>query len=240
MSDISQERKKSLAAKIRALLAKTTEAGCSEDEAGAAMAKAHELLAKYQLSLSDLDLRAEGTARSRVGRDFRGIASRLATRVARFCGCKCWQDAERSGSIHFLGLASDAQLAEWLLAALTGFVQRRTLDWSLEEGESIPNIVDSFVTGCIARINERILEEINARSATGEVSGSRALIVVKNQLVTEAFAALNLNLRKARPTAAQIHSQAAYNAGQQAGGEASFAKPTARQAGPRLLGQRQA
>ncbi len=48
-----------LTARIQALRAKTIDNGCTEDEALAAAAKVAELLDRYDLSLSDVELRAE-------------------------------------------------------------------------------------------------------------------------------------------------------------------------------------
>ena len=48
-----------LTARIQALRAKTIDNGCTEDEALTAAAKVAELLDRYDLSLSDVELRAE-------------------------------------------------------------------------------------------------------------------------------------------------------------------------------------
>lgn len=222
--DTTSQNKTLIAKKIRALLAKTTEAGCSEAEALMAMDKAHELLAKHQLSLSDLDLREEGTSHKKATKDYRGIGKRIASRVALFCDCKVWtSDAE----INFIGLDSDAQLCEWLLAALVGFVQRSALEWKAETGETIPNIVDSFIQGTIDRLNRRLRVETERRQVNAKPSqnSGRDLVPLKNAMIDEAMAKLGLRLEYRLLTRAEITSKAAFEAGKEAGDRASFHRP---------------
>lgn len=54
-----------IAAIIRALLEKTVANGCTEDEAIAAAAKAAEMLAKHNLTVDEVELRANPFARER-------------------------------------------------------------------------------------------------------------------------------------------------------------------------------
>lgn len=52
--------KEKIAARICALLSKTTDNGCSEDEAIAAALKAKQLMDKYEIDLSEAELLADG------------------------------------------------------------------------------------------------------------------------------------------------------------------------------------
>lgn len=132
MSHTSEDNKKSIAFKIKALLAKTTQAGCSEAEAMMAAHKAKELLDKYQIDLSELDLREEGTSETEV--QMSAISRDLSGSVAAYCEVKSWRS---QGKHHYLGLKSDVFFAEWLLLALTSFVQRKTLDYSLNTAKTM-------------------------------------------------------------------------------------------------------
>ena len=56
----SSTNKQPIVAKIKALLAKTTDAGATPEEALLAAEKAAELIERYNLSLTSLELQAEG------------------------------------------------------------------------------------------------------------------------------------------------------------------------------------
>jgi uncharacterized protein DUF2786 len=48
-----------VATRIRGLMAKTTENGCTEEEAMLAAAKARELMDRYRLTMTDVEIQAE-------------------------------------------------------------------------------------------------------------------------------------------------------------------------------------
>lgn len=217
----SEDNKKSIAFKIKALLTKTTQAGCSEAEAMMAAHKAKELLDKYQIDLSELDLREEGTDETEV--QMSAISRDLSGSVAAYCEVKSWRDDYKH---HYLGLKSDVFFAEWLLLALTSFVQRKTLDYSLNTVKIYQNDVAEFQIGCAKRIRERLQAEVEARKAERSSTG-RELIIVKDQLVTEAWAKKNLQLSGGSRPRQALASQH-YMAGHSAGGEARFSRPVSR------------
>lgn len=224
-SAMSDQRKRTIALKIKALLAKTTESGCTEAEALEAAAKAAELLHKYQLDLSELDLREEGTAEAAV--EYDDLARALAGMVAKYCECKVWGEP-RKGKMKFLGLTSDAWFAEWLMLALTAFVKRKGLEYSLDQRNVFQSDITDFRFGCINRINERLKAEIDARKAEAQGATGRALIVLKDQLVTEAWVKKNLNLRSSNWRHGGTTHSAAYASGYAKGGDARFARPVER------------
>lgn len=223
MSDLSQDQKRAISLKIKALLAKTMEAGCTEAEALAAAHKAHEMLAKYQLSLSELDLREEGTGESDV--EYDEVSYALAGAVASFCEVKVW--AENNKSIKFLGLSSDAFFAEWLMLALSSFVKRKGLEFSLESCKKIfQSDITEFRAGCAGRIRQRLHDEVEDRKRNA-VTG-RELMVVKGHLISEAWAKKNLNLSNGRQAYRGNSQSEAFQAGAAAGNAARFARPVAR------------
>lgn len=222
----------SISARIRALLAKTTAAGATEAEAQAAFDKAHELLAKYQLELSDLEIREEGTSKAYLPYDATEIGRFLCVRVAEFCDCRVW--VHHGKQVAYLGLKSDSQLAEWMTLALVGFVQRRALEWLIQEGGTLADR-QAFIGGCCQRLNERLKEATEQRTQA-PTSNGRQLISLKNQLVEEAWAKKNLRLKPGRgPNRAYRSGGQAYSAGAAAGNEASLHKP-ARSASKGLIG----
>ena len=229
---IDKETLASVSRKIKALLQRTQEAGCTEAEAAAAAGKAHELLAKYQLSLSELDLKEEGTCQTKVKVSGLEIERNLMGAVAGYCDCKVWRHRESRGDIGtvvFLGLKSDAFFAECLLASLTGFVQRETLLFSLDqETRGVRHLVDSFKHGACQRIKERLNEAVAARRTVPAQDNSRALVVAKAAMVAEAFEALGIKLRKPSKAATVTVDARAFGAGRDSGDKARFSRPVAR------------
>ncbi len=95
---------------IRALLSKTVANGCTESEALAAAAKAGDLMDRYALALSDLELQAERCG-ARRATEKRHDVDRIAASIARFCNCKSWTE---SGRIVFFGMAHDVEAASYI------------------------------------------------------------------------------------------------------------------------------
>src|SRR6266542_4046586 len=103
-------QREGLLEKIRGLLAKTLDNGCTESEAMAALDKARAMMDAYAVSESELNLTKEEKAilrREPPGtKDPHRIKWRLTYAVARFCGCRGWRE---KGAQVFCGLPSDAQ-----------------------------------------------------------------------------------------------------------------------------------
>lgn len=85
---------KDIIKKIKSLMAKTTENGCTESEALLAAKKAAELMQRYNLSLSQIEIESEKYdadgrrfATGNVKRHFHGVVH-CANNVAELCGCK--------------------------------------------------------------------------------------------------------------------------------------------------------
>lgn len=234
---LDENTTKSLIRKIKALLAKTIEQGATEFEAMNAMAKAHELLAKHQLELSDLDIREEGTEKISVELDI--IKNDLAVNVAKYCECRVWQNSKEK-KLYFLGIKTDALFADWLILALADFVTKQEVSFMFSDdctttakgtkAKQAKLEINSFVQGCCKRINERLREEImkRERERRSFTSTGRDLVPLKNAMITEAFAKLNLNLGRARETKRQNVDPNAYSAGRKAGESVGFNRPVNR------------
>jgi hypothetical protein len=89
-------QRESLLDKIRALLAKTVENGCTESEALAALAKARGLMDSYVVGDDELGLTKEEKAILRReppdSKDPHRIKFLLSRSVAEFCECEAWRD----------------------------------------------------------------------------------------------------------------------------------------------------
>src|SRR5665811_789944 len=183
-----------LAARVRALMAKTVDKGCTESEAMAAAAKAKELMDKYQLNMTDLELEEEGCEKAQTSKYKGGfnVQSRLALAIEQFCDVKCWSGR---GTMIYYGLRSDTDFATWLTVALESFVwaqadayqhQKRLnfefTDWADRR---------SFVQGCTYRISER-LEAAAAARKQNQAGSGRSLVVAKGAIVEREFKKLGI------------------------------------------------
>ena len=226
----------SIAAKIRALLAKTVENGASEAEAMMAMAKASQLMTKYGLSITDVELRAEKCVTNSInsGQKNRGGMARIAVRLAQFCNCKVWSEQRRdeNGKIvsyhQFFGLESDTQIAQYFYDMIKAVMEAETArfkktaiyDDAQYHSGGRRRATASFISGFARRINERLQDMIDERDGEYRSTGSD-LIVVKNQIVTEEFAKLKLRLTSASSSRTRLNGEA-YGAGKAAGERVGF------------------
>jgi hypothetical protein len=185
--------------RIRALLAKTTANGCTESEAIAAAAKAGELMDRYSIALSDTEIKQERCER-REATEARHDVLFVAPAIARFCGCKVWH---ASGRIQYFGLPQDVAVASFLTDLI-----RNSMDASFRaflRSPSRPKHVHgrglrrAFLVAMATRLNARLNEMTAAREASAQTASGTALVVVRNAVVTEQFAALNMKLGRARP-----------------------------------------
>ena len=231
---IDRER---LYAKVRALLAKTQENGCTEAEAMAALAKARAMMDAYEITDEELQLtKAEAAIihTSASKHDKYGVRRWLGPGVAKYCACKAWTN--RDGDIVFCGLPSDAQLADWLLGSLEAFVRRELAAFllvDLSPRGMRRRVINGFVLGCSGRIVDRLFALV-AEAAAAKQSNSKALVLIKDRAIDDAIAAAGIKLR-AR-TAHRVQDNRAHKAGATAGDRATFGRPVGF-GGQRLIGR---
>jgi hypothetical protein len=220
-------QREGLLEKIRGLLAKTLDNGCTESEAMAALDKARAMMDAYAVSESELNLTKEEKAifrREPPGtKDPHRIKWRLTYAVAQFCGCRAWRE---NRVLVFCGLPSDAQFATWLLDTLTAFVQAEIVKHLMEADPSKEDrraVINGFVLGCADRISQR-LSELCERSTAGATSSAKALVVVKGQAIQAKLDELGIRLCAGGGSCGAF-DDSSYQAGKAAGDRASFGRP---------------
>jgi hypothetical protein len=216
--------------KIRALMAKTVDAGCSEAEAFAALDMARAWMDAHAVTEGELRLSKEETAVLRSeppdSLDPHNVKWQLMGAIAEFCNCRAWQKRRRESKVvEFCGLPSDARLATWLLDTLAAFVQsellRHLMDTMPPRGEK-RRVIRGFVEGCCDRINDR-LRTLSAQSAAAATSNGRELVLVKGAAVDAKMKECGI-----RVTGCCLGGQTdatGYQAGHSAGDRASFGRP---------------
>jgi Protein of unknown function (DUF2786) len=213
--------------KIKALMSKTVDNGCTEHEALAALDKARAMMDAYEVTEAELQLTKAEAAILRSeppgSRDPHGIKTGMAAAVSKFCDCKVWKAP--SGLV-FCGLPADVRFATWLLDTLTAFVQaeltRHLMGCMAPKGKR-RLIINGFVGGCCKRISDR-LAALCAQSAVVATGNGRALISIKGTAIADKMKELNINLAKGRRSSRRVDG-ASYQAGLSAGDRASFGRP---------------
>lgn len=235
MTTTTENQRAMVARRIRALLAKTVENGCTEGEAMAAAELARTLMDKYQIDLTEAELQAEGTARGHTRRQARGhmhIKDWLAAAVADFCDCKVWQERHNDAkALAFFGLEGDVAFATWLIDSLDAYIARATVRYMAGQQKHVLGgrrrweVQKAFMLGAVDRINKRLREAAaERRRANQRMGDGRSLIAVKSAIVERAFAALGMRLRN-RKSSTEITAGDAYGAGQAAGNHATLGRP---------------
>jgi hypothetical protein len=233
-------RRDSLIAKIRALLSKTIENGCTESEYLAALAKARAMQDAYEVTNEELKLTREERAKLHSDpngeRDPHGIKEWLVQGVSRFTATKGYLDR---GKVIFVGLPSDTQFAHWLLSNLQAFVLGELTNHLAES--SAPRgmrrrVINGFVLGCTARITDRIIElcQPSKDQRGSQTSNGRALVLTKEKLIKDALKQAGVRLRKSRTR--RVTDDDSYEAGQAAGDRATFGRPV-RSGGRFIIGE---
>lgn len=189
-------RREKIAARIRALKAKTVANGCTEGEAVAAAEKVAQLLADNDMTLDEAELRETPFARSRdVQDDWVGERLwKIADGIEHLVGVRYW--ASRPGephAIHFFGFEHEVEIARYLLAicsrAMRTEQDRRTAGLytrSKQRKAALP-----YLDGMADRLRQRL------RAMKPAAPAGAGLVPVRDQLID---AALGAQIREGRAT----------------------------------------
>lgn len=215
-----------LRARVQALRAKTIDNGCTEGEALAAAAKVAELLDRYELTLTDIEIR-ETQCEERV------YETRLRKRIpidecigaiAAFCDCRVWREKNAAGEARyvFFGLPADVEVAHYLTELIDGAVRAELGSYKVSadyrrfrhQERHLANA--SFALGMCASIADRLVAMKAERDGVIRSSG-RGLVVLKAAVVDSELERLGLNLRTVEAGPGRFISPDAYDAGGAAG-----------------------
>jgi hypothetical protein len=244
MSDANANANRdAIAAKIRALLAKTTENGCTEAEALAAAAVARRLMDQHRLSQSDVEIEAEPIDTALVDRP---TAQKLSPvdytlhGIDAYCGVKTWFSTRidtTSGQVRMcvkiLGLKADVEMARYLYGMLADairiegehyVVQFKADRWGASSAET-KRVKQTFQVAMASRINSRLKEMAETANEVAKTSNGTALVVVKEAAVDAAFAALNLRFGRSSRGLSMSGGHSAANAGRAAGDRVNLSRP---------------
>ena len=214
-----------LKTRIQALRAKTTDNGCTEAEALSAATKVAELLDRYDVSLTDVEIREAPCERREfeTRRKKRIPLDDCIGAVANFCDCRVWREKNKAGETRyvFFGLRSDIEVAHYLTELIDTAVRSElgrykiTPEYRRFRHKERHMANASFALGMVASIADKLTAMKVGRDKANSGSG-RSLVVFKAALVDAEFRRLDLNLRIQRGTSRMV-STMAYDAGAAAG-----------------------
>lgn len=214
-----------LKTRIRGLRAKTTDNGCTESEALSAAAKVAELLDRYDLSLTDLEIREARCERLEyeTHRNKRIPLDDYISAVAAFCDCRVWREKSPTGDARhvFFGLRSDIEAAHYLTELIESAVRfelgryKTSPEYQRFRHQERHVANASFTLGMVASIADKLTAMKAGRDQANNHAG-RDLVVLKSAVVDTELDKLDLKLRTVfRPT--RMVSPKAYDAGGVAG-----------------------
>ena len=215
-----------LVQRIQALRAKTVEQGCTEQEALAAAEKVAELLDRYGLSLSELDLRRQSCEGIGVETDRkrRGPIDDCMGTIAAFFDCRVWCETSEDATLRyiFFGLPADVQASVYLhdlialaFATETSAFQATEIYRSTHSSRRRSG-TNSFQVGLARGIIRKLDTLRQARDVAGGSTNGRALVPIKESIIDAEMDCLGLSLRR-RSAVRRMVQPAAFSAGQKAG-----------------------
>ncbi|MEO5375531.1 MAG: DUF2786 domain-containing protein [Alphaproteobacteria bacterium] len=213
--------------RIQALREKTVEKGCTEQEALAAAEKVAELLDRYGLSLSEVELKnqtCEGFG-VETGRKRLGPIDACIPAVASFCDCRVWREKTATDEIRyvFFGLPADVAGARYLYDLI-----ERAFETETEAFKAGPlyfqhptsqrrTATTSFQTGLSDGIARKLHALHAEREAAMRTSTGRDLVPIKESVLEDELARLGMTFTsRSAPKGKRVLSDA-YEAGREAG-----------------------
>ena len=196
-----------LKARIQGLRAKTTDNGCTEAEALSAAAKVAELLDRYELSLTDVEIREAPCER----RDYETRHNKRIPledcigAVANFCDCRVWREKTPAGAVRyvFFGLRADLEVAHYLTELIDLAVRselgryKTTEDYQRFRHQDRHLANASFTLGMVTSIADKLTAMKGERDKANNGAG-RHLVVLKSAVVDAELGRLDLKLETVR------------------------------------------
>jgi len=216
-----------LIGRIQGLRAKTVEQGCTEQEALAAAEKVAELLDRYGLSLSELDLQQQACEGMPVetGRRRVGPVDDCVPAVAAFFDCRVWGEKSASGTLRyvFFGLPADVAAARYLYELVERAFATETARFQTGETYTAAHTrvrrtaTNSFQIGLARGIASKLQALRDAREATLRSASGRDLVVAKADVVDAELSKLGMQFRTRKGTAGRRVLLDAFEQGHEAG-----------------------
>ena len=198
-----------LTEKLRALMNKTTDRGCTEGEALAAADKVSELMDKYGLSKEQLQLDSAPDECEESSFNFNGHRKThpvvmCMTTIGKYTSTQPWykKGGKFVATYTFFGLPSDVKVACWLLQT---FHSAMNLSYRIY-ADNYPGdfevnghtVRKAFMQGMGYRLIERLQELIDRRETPASFNGTFELMVLKEDNLAKALKNKKMKFRTQR------------------------------------------
>lgn len=229
--------------KIAALRARTVENGCTEAEAMEAAQKIAELMEKYDLSMTDVELGAAECVMESDRTARNSPISYCGPAVGYFTDTRSWSFLRREPvfdddlihgrrqtgwreveDVTFFGLPHDVEIAIYLFGICRGALDRETERFmpsiALYRRPVRDERLHAFQSGMVDRMAKRLRDmkdEIRRRS---KMTSGRDLVVVKSAVVKREFEKLGFDVKTGK-SRRRLHPES-YEAGKRAGEHVRF------------------
>jgi len=212
--------------RIQGLREKTVDKGCTEQEALAAAEKVADLLDRYGLSLSEVELKGQSCegAGIETGRKRSGPIDVCVPAVGRFCDCRVWRETGPTGEIRyvFFGLPADVAGARYLYDLVRQAFETETERfkagalYAQHHTSERRSATTSFQTGLAHGIAAKLTALHEERGTSMRASTGRDLVPIKAAVVDEELARLGMTFEKRSVGRGKRVLSAAYHAGHEA------------------------
>ena len=184
-----------------------------------------ELLDRYELSLSDVEMRAAACERrvyETCNRKRIPLEDCIGA-IADFCGCRVWREKDAAGQVRyvFFGLPADIEAAHTLTELIDTAVRtelgryKTSAEYQRFRHQERHLANASFALGMVGSIADK-LEAMKAERDEEKSSTGRGLVVLKTAVVDTEFEKIGLELRTVQRPRRMIAPEA-YDAGDAAG-----------------------
>jgi len=229
------DEKARVASKIRALFAKTPEAGATVEEAAAAAAKAQELITTYNLTLSDLEVQDEGRyVKVIVGhvcpKKFVRTHQHLLHVIARANFCRSVRHWLPKSEL--VGRPENIEFVTWLYSAVQNDIVRLIREQKPEWARS--SWKRAFWYGAMRTVQERLHDQRERMEQAAEGAKVTALVLVTEQALDRAVYELIGQTTTGRAAGPKKHTTA-YEAGKRAGARININRPMGGGPSPKAL-----
>ena len=228
--------------RVRKLLAKAEDEGCTPHEAEALTAKAAELMAKYGIDRALLAADQPETDRPAdrivaVENPWGRVKAHLLTGLATALRCQCVLLPARDGmAVHIFGYASDLERADLLYTSLLvqmwhGLVAAPVPEWASSPRAWRRSWLLGFASSVIARVVAAEEAAASQASGGGPVAASRTALVLadRSDVIRGHVGQAYPRLRRSRITYSGSGYRAGWAQGQRADiGTARVARPRGR------------
>lgn len=193
--------------RIRKLLA-LGKNNSNENEANIAIQRAHKLLAKYNLSLSDIpenerDAQDPYVTEEKYQPNFQGSAAIrvVYSSIGKLYFCKVWRtnDPKKGDTFHFAGRRSNATIAKEIAESVVAWLRKECT----RQDVGLPGFKTSFINAASTRVGQRCADLLK-QAQEGELQDEegnnfpalRSTYLAETDAVDAYLESLNVKLRK--------------------------------------------